>query len=175
MSEIIGVKLHTEVIIPAIGVCPAGTLLSRDQCADSWLWLLDGRNNVAIPCTAEDMERHVQVAEAMAAAKAEAPLESSEVVAPESDSEVIEGESATEVVEPSGDTPVTEDASGEPGSEVPENEMVAKLTEILTEGKKRMDVLMTATGFGEDVLTAVLTEANGFSKNQQGWWGIAKV
>ena len=55
-----------------------------------------------------------------------------------------------------------------------EVDVVAKLKESIGDKKYRIDDIVERTGLTEDVVVSALTEANGFQKNQQGWWKVVK-
>ena len=45
---------------------------------------------------------------------------------------------------------------------------------VLSAGKGRLADVVEKSGLTEEVVSALLTEANGFYKNQQGWYGTVK-
>lgn len=54
-------------------------------------------------------------------------------------------------------------------------DVLEKVKTLLADKKSRLDDIVEHTGLTEEAVSAVLTEENGFHKNQQGWWGIIKT
>ena len=149
----IAIRLLEDVIIPACGVKKIGDIVTASDCGDSWEWMLArSRHKVVSP---DD------VSEEVPEVSYETPADASDDVQPDPGAE-----SESEV---SDETPAD-------AVEVPETETdaVAKIKEVLGEKKSRVDDICEDTGLAEDVVVAALTEANGFQKNQQGWWKVVK-
>lgn len=171
----IAIQLLEDVIIPACGIKKAGDIVTASDCGDSWEWMLQrSRHKVVVP------------AEVPADAPEDAADEVSEV-ADEVTTDVsddVEADAGTESdseVETPADAPVEVPADVPvDGAEVPETEIatetdvVAKLKESIGDKKYRIDDIVERTGLTEDVVVAAMTEANGFQKNQQGWWKVVK-
>ncbi len=49
-------------------------------------------------------------------------------------------------------------------------EMIETVKSIIGDGKAQMKTIVQKSGISEDVIAPLLTEANGFTKNQQGWF-----
>jgi hypothetical protein len=49
-------------------------------------------------------------------------------------------------------------------------EVVSIVRNVLTEGKLQLKTILSQTGLTEEAVIPVLTEANGFKRNQQGWY-----
>lgn len=147
----ISIRLLEDVIIPACGVKKAGDIVTASDCGDSWEWMLQrSRHEVVNPDELPD-----DVPEVADEVTTDVSDDVETDTDPESDSEV--------------ETPA--DAADVPGTET---DAVAKIKEVLGEKKSRIDDICEDTGLSEDVVVAALTEANGFQKNQQGWWKIIK-
>ena len=145
----IAIRLLEDVIIPACGVKKIGDIVTASDCGDSWEWMLQrSRHEVVNPDDVPD----------------DVPEVADEVTADVSDDVETAAVPDSEVETPadSADVPATE------------TDAVAKIKEVLGEKKSRIDDICEDTGLSEDVVVAALTEANGFQKNQQGWWKIVK-
>lgn len=171
----IAIQLLEDVIIPACGIKKAGDIVTASDCGDSWEWMLQrSRHKVVAP--ADD--------------PADAPEDAADEVSEVADevttdvSDDVEADAGTESdseVETPADAPVEVPADVPvDGAEVPETEIatetdvVAKLKESIGDKKYRIDDIVERTGLTEDVVVAAMTEANGFQKNQQGWWKVVK-
>lgn len=161
----IAIRLLEDVIIPACGIKKAGDIVTASDCGDSWEWMLQrSRHKVVVPADAPDD------------APDDAADEVSEV-ADEVTTDVSDDVEADAGVESEVETPAEgpADAPEVPETEVAgETDAVAKIKEVLGEKKSRIDDIVEDTGLTEDVVVAALTEANGFQKNQQGWWKVVK-
>ena len=179
----IAIQLLEDVIIPACGIKKAGDIVTASDCGDSWEWMLQrSRHKVVVP------------ADDPADVPADAPEDATDEVSEVADevttdvSDDVEADAGTEsesevetpVVVPADDpTDVPTDVPAD-GAEVPETEVatetdvVAKLKESIGDKKYRIDDIVERTGLTEEVVVAALTEANGFQKNQQGWWKVVK-
>ena len=150
----IAIRLLEDVIIPACGVKKAGDIVTASDCGDSWEWMLARSRHKVV--SLDDVEPDVP---------ADVTEVADEVTTDVSDD--VESDSAADSeVETPADTDVP--------AEVPATDVVAKIKEVLGEKKSRIDDICEDTGLSEDVVVAALTEANGFQKNQQGWWKIVK-
>lgn len=159
MSKIVAIKLINNCIIAAIGECSAGEVFLKEDCGDSWDWLLEPHNRVAVGLNEDQYVEELEKAEADEELKAE----EAGLVDTEQDEAVTEETSVA-----------SESESGQEQASDVGTDLVDGLTTILREGKKHIKSLVEATGSTEEELIAVLTEANGFHKNQQGWWGCVK-
>lgn len=171
----IAIQLLEDVIIPACGIKKAGDIVTASDCGDSWEWMLQrSRHKVVVPADApaDATDEVSEVAD-------EVTTDVSDDVETDAGTE-SESEVETPVVVPAdvpADAPVDVPADG---TEVPETEVatetdvVAKLKESIGDKKYRIDDIVERTGLTEDVVVAALTEANGFQKNQQGWWKVVK-
>ena len=166
----IAIRLLEGVIIPACGVKNAGDIVTASDCGDSWEWMLQrSRHKVVVP------------ADAPADAPEDATDEVSEV-ADEVTTDVSDDVEADAGVESESEveTPVVVPAvvPADDPADAPEVttevDVVAKLKESIGDKKYRIDDIVERTGLTEDVVVAALTEANGFQKNQQGWWKVVK-
>lgn len=167
----IAIQLLEDVIIPACGIKKAGDIVTASDCGDSWEWMLQrSRHKVVVPADApaDATDEVSEVAD-------EVTTDVSDDVETDAGTE-SESEVETPVVVPA-DVPTDVSADG---AEVPETEVatetdvVAKLKESIGDKKYRIDDIVERTGLTEDVVVAALTEANGFQKNQQGWWKVVK-
>lgn len=155
----IAIRLLEDVIIPACGIKKAGDIVTASDCGDSWEWMLQrSRHKVVslddVPADATDEVSEV-ADEATADVSDDVETDTDTDAESDSESEVDAAESSeTEVA---GDT-----------------DAVAKIKEVLGEKKSRIDDICEDTGLTEEVVVAALTEANGFQKNQQGWWKVVK-
>ena len=165
MVTIEQIRLLEPMIIPACGRRNAGDVVTPEDCGDSWEWILNnGRFEVvadAAPVEPDAVPETEPIADV--------------VVEPEVD--------ATEVV-PSGETEVVTDVVVEPETVVTDTEpavvsdadaqALEAIKAVLSAGKGRLADVVEKSGLTEEVVSALLTEANGFYKNQQGWYGTVK-
>jgi len=159
----IAIRLLEDVIIPACGIKKAGDIVTASDCGDSWEWMLQrSRHKVVVPADAPD-----DAADEVSEVADEVTTDVSDGV--EADTSA---ESESEVETPAdAPTDVPEASETEVAGET---DAVAKIKEVLGEKKSRIDDIVEDTGLTEDVVVAALTEANGFQKNQQGWWKVVK-
>ena len=80
---------------------------------------------------------------------------------------VNDADESSSVSENDGESESTEGESSLPGEGI-----ILAVKQHLSEGKLQLKTLVQQTGISEDVLVPLLTEENGFSKNQQGWFSL---
>lgn len=173
------IRLLEPMIIPACGAKKAGTIVTPEECGESWEWILNhGRFEVVstdVPVAEPEVDAPPEL-EVVVDAVVEPEVDATEVVQPVEPEAVVE---PTEVVEP----PVVEPQVVEPETVVAETEPVVTSEEsqaleaikaVLSVGKGRLADVVEKSGLTEEVVSALLTEANGFYKNQQGWYGTVK-
>jgi hypothetical protein len=182
----VGIRLHQDVCIPSCGVKKARQIVSKADCGDSWQWLLE--NGYGRELT------EAEYAEAIASPPPE--MADEDVDGDDDDQEdedvdddELEGDPESsadaETEKPGAEQSVSPsegevDQLPENGSETPVSESLSEdqksvlqaVKEHLSGGKARLETILLQTGLTEDVVTPVLTEANGFRRNQQGWWGL---
>lgn len=158
MSEAKAIKLHEDITIPSCGLKRAGQVVTREEAGCSFQWLFDNQFgeewDPAVPVPHADPEQ-ADVAVVDDAVSAETDGETDE--SSDSDDE----SSATDTVT---ESPVAE-------SEV-DVEVVTIVKAALAEGKLQLKTILAQTGLTEEAVVPMLTEANGFKKNQQGWFSI---
>ena len=170
----VGIRLNQDVCIPGTGTCKSRQVVSKADCGDSWQWLIDNRYGQVL-----------SEAEYAAAIASPVSVQAEEVEAEDEDDEDDEESEGDDVnasepeqpAEPTG--PETADGSNsvepektaEPLSE-DQQSVLKTVKEHLATGKSRLETILMQTGLTEDVVTPVLTEANGLRRNQQGWWGL---
>lgn len=170
------IRLLEPMIISACGARKAGDVVTPKDCGDSWEWILNHGRFEAVATDVPVVEHEVV-----------APLEPEVVPEPEVvATEVVQQVEPETVVEP---TEVVEPPVVEP--QVVEQETVVTKTEpavvadanlqaleaikaVLSAGKGRLADVVEKSGLTEEVVSSLLTEANGFYKNQQGWYGTVK-
>lgn len=151
----IAIRLLEDVIIPACGIKKAGDIVTASDCGDSWQWMLERSRHKVVSLDDVPADAADEVSEVADEATTDVSDDVETDTDAESESEVDAAESSkTEVA---GDT-----------------DAVAKIKEVLGEKKSRIDDICEDTGLTEEVVVAALTEANGFQKNQQGWWKVVK-
>ncbi len=162
----IAIRLLEDVIIPACGIKKAGDIVTASDCGDSWEWMLARSRHEVV--SLDDVPTDV-------------PADAAEVPADEPDEVAEVADEVTTDVSDDGETDPGAESESEvetpaDAAEVPgtETDAVAKIKEVLGEKKSRIDDICEDTGLTEDVVVAALTEANGFQKNQQGWWKVVK-
>lgn len=167
MSEKTSIKLDQDVIIPSCGLKTAGTVISKQEAGDSYEWLL--KNNIG---HLVGQKTKVQVAQPVVESdeptsdpeeldENDADDDEADADAETSDSdEDVESETTDDGEVVNEQTPVTsEDAA-----------VIVAVKELLTQGKMHLKTIVQQSGFTEEVVSPLLTEANGFRKNQQGWF-----
>lgn len=164
------IRLLEPMIIAACGAKKVGDVLTPEDCGESWEWILDnGRFEV--------VTMDVPVVEPEVVAPPEPEVIADEVVEPEvvqpaEPEPVVE---PTEVVEPQVVEPETVVAETEPAVVASEeSQALEAIKAVLSVGKGRLADVVEKSGLTEEVVSALLTEANGFYKNQQGWYGTVK-
>ena len=151
----IAIRLLEDVIIPACGIKKAGDIVTASDCGDSWQWMLERSRHKVVSLDDVPADATDEVSQVADEATTDVSDDVETDTDAESESEVDAAESSkTEVA---GDT-----------------DAVAKIKEVLGEKKSRIDDICEDTGLTEEVVVAALTEANGFQKNQQGWWKVVK-
>jgi hypothetical protein len=93
------------------------------------------------------------------------------------DSIVADADANEAAVSDVAETSTTAETDGESEStdgesSEPDEGIIMAVKQHLTEGKLQLKTLVQQTGISEDVLVPLLTEENGFSKNQQGWFSL---
>lgn len=171
MADGQSIKLLEPVIIASCGARNSGDIVTSEDCGESWEWIL---NNINYEVVAEPVA--VEVIQPMEPAEPEAPVETlpADVVdsVEQAPAEVVADVPPEPVVVPD----VVPDAAET--TEVVINDGDAATVEavksVLASGKSRLKDLLEKTGLTEEVVSPVLTEANGFYVNQQGWYGLVK-
>ena len=143
---------------PACGIKKAGDIVTASDCGDSWEWMLTRSRHKVV--SLDDVEADAPEATGEVAVEVTGEV-TDEVATDVSDDVETETDSEPEVETPAD-------------TEVPATDVVAKIKEVLGEKKSRIDDICEDTGLTEEVVVAALTEANGFQKNQQGWWKVVK-
>lgn len=178
---ITGVRLRGDTIFSSCGLRKGGEIVTIAEAGDSWQWIIDSRAGEFI----DDADIAADT-ESIPSVISESPEVADEVTTDVSDDVETETETETETGAESNsesefETPVVvpadvpADGTEVPETEVPtETDVVAKLKESIGDKKYRIDDIVERTGLTEDVVVAALTEANGFQKNQQGWWKVVK-
>lgn len=157
MAYVQSIKLLEPVIIASCGSKNAGDVVTADDCGESWEWVLDHINYEVVT-------------------EPVAPVD----VPPAADGDNGE-ESPVDVIiavqpEPIAVPDVVPDTIESPVAVLTEDETatVEAVKSVLASGKSRLKDLLEKTGLTEEVVSLVLTEANGFYVNQQGWYGLVK-
>lgn len=152
MSEAKAILLHEDIIIPSCGMKYAGQVVTREEAGCSFQWLFD--NEFGEECDPDTPAR---------------------VIEPEPEDVAI-GDSAIPE-ETDGSTDESSDSDAESSATVTTEsdvdvEVVGIVRTVLTEGKLQLKTILSQTGLTEEAVIPVLTEANGFKRNQQGWYSI---
>jgi len=149
MSEKTAIKLDEEVIIPSCGYKAAGTVVTKAEAGDSYEWLLKNEKGHLVSDQVQSSATKVTVGP--------------EVVEDDDADQDVDGESTVsdegEVV--NEQTPVVSEDDAA---------VIGTVKELLAQGKMHLKTIVQQTGFTEEVVSPLLTEANGFRKNQQGWF-----
>ena len=75
--------------------------------------------------------------------------------------------------EPSGESESEDDEESETDSTVSDDaSVISAVRTLLSDGKMQLKTIGQKTGISEEVIAPLLTEANGFTKNQQGWFSL---
>jgi len=167
------IRLLEPMIIPACGRRNAGDVVTPEDCGESWEWILNhGRFEVVATDVPVVEPAVVPEPEVVVDAVVEPEADATEVVQP------VEPETVAETTEVADTTVV------EPETVVTETEPVVvsdadsqaleAIKAVLSVGKGRLADVVEKSGLTEEVVSALLTEANGFYKNQQGWYGTVK-
>ena len=165
------IRLLEPMIISACGARKAGDVVTPKDCGDSWEWILNHGRFEAVATDVPVVEHEV-VAPLEPEVVPESAVVATEVVQPVEPEAVVE---PTEVVEPQvvePETVVTETEPAVVASE--ESQALEAIKAVLAVGKGRLADVVEKSGLTEEVVSALLTEANGFYKNQQGWYGTVK-
>lgn len=155
MSEAKAIKLHEDVIIPSCGLKHAGQVVTKEEAGCSFQWLFDNQfgeewdPSVAVP-HAEPEQTDIAIGD--------------DTVSEETDEEADESSDSDD--EASATDTVTESPAASEG----DAEVIGIVRNALTEGKLQLKTILSQTGLTEEAVIPVLTEANGFKKNQQGWY-----
>jgi len=155
MSEAKAIKLHEDITIPSCGLKRAGQVVTREEAGCSFQWLFDNQFgeewDPAVPVPhAESEQADVAVGD--------------DTVSEETDGETDESSDSDD--EASATDTVTESPVVSEG----DAEVIGIVRTALTEGKLQLKTILSQTGLTEEAVIPVLTEANGFKKNQQGWY-----
>jgi len=166
MSEKTSIKLDQDVIIPSCGFKTAGSVVTKEDAGDSYEWLLKNKIGHMV-----GEKRVVPVAAVLHAPEDASPepdeseegddKQDADVASETLDPEVdVESETNDEEEVVNEQTPVTsEDAA-----------VIVAVKELLAQGKMHLKTIVQQSGLTEEVVAPLLTEANGFRKNQQGWF-----
>ena len=154
-SEAKAILLHEDIIIPSCGTKRAGEVVTREEAGCSFQWLFENQYGEAID---PDLPRSNPEPEQVNVATGETTI-AEETDAESDESSDSEGEASGEKVAE------TESVAPEVDAEV-----VSIVRNVLTEGKLQLKTILSQTGLTEEAVTPVLTEANGFKRNQQGWY-----
>jgi len=160
----VSIKLLQEVIIAACGVKKRGDVVTAEDCGESWDWVLQ---HVAHEVVDGDQEPE-EVVDTPVDTPADTPVDESDETS--SDEDAVETDETAEVVDGDQEPEEVVDTPSEEAVDVLE-----KVKTLLADKKSRLDDIVEHTGLTEESVSAVLTEENGFHKNQQGWWGIIKT
>jgi hypothetical protein len=165
MSEKTSIKLDQDVIIPSCGLKTAGTVISKQEAGDSYEWLL--KNNMG---HLVGQKTKVQVAQPVV--ESETTSDTEELDADDADDE--EEAAADSKASDSDDESETTDDGEVVNEQTPvtseDAAVIVAVKELLTQGKMHLKTIVQQSGFTEEVVAPLLTEANGFRKNQQGWF-----
>jgi hypothetical protein len=79
--------------------------------------------------------------------------------------------------EPPAQTGEESDPTGDEDSELDsivsdDASVISAIKMLLSEGKMQLKTIGQQAGIAEEVIAPLLTEANGFTKNQQGWFSL---
>jgi len=142
-EERTAIRLSEDIIIPSCGYKTAGSVVTKEEAGASYEWLLKNDKGDLVG----DQE----------AAKAVVPavIHEDPVVSEEDKTEGDDGEVAKEQT-----LVVSEDDAA----------VIKTVKELLVQGKMHLKTIVQQTGFTEESVSPLLTEANGFRKNQQGWF-----
>ncbi len=174
MADVQSIKLLEPVIIASCGAKNSGDVVTFEDCGESWNWIIDHVNHevvaepdaVEVTPPAEPSEQETQpttVVDAVVEPEVVQPVEPEAVVEP------------TEVVEPPFVEPQVVEPETEPAVVLgEESQALEAIKAVLAIGKGRLADVVEKSGLTEEVVSALLTEANGFYKNQQGWYGTVK-
>lgn len=171
------IRLLEPMIIPACGERKVGDVVTPEDCGESWEWILNHGRFEYVTADVPGAEPEV-VAPPEPEVVVDPVVDPEPVVEPEADAtEVVqqtEPEAVvemTEVVDPT-ETVVTETEPAVVADE--ESQALEAIKAVLSVGKGRLADVVEKSGLTEEVVSALLTEANGFYKNQQGWYGTVK-
>jgi hypothetical protein len=161
MAEKTSIKMDQDIIIPSCGFRAAGTVVTKEEAGDSYEWLLKNEKGQLV-------SDNVSVV----------PADPAILTAPKGKTAVQVDPAGTDATETD-----TEDegelAEGDEGSVTSEETpvvseddaaVIGTVKELLAQGKMHLKTIVQQTGFTEDVVSPLLTEVNGFRKNQQGWF-----
>lgn len=165
----VGIRLNQDVCIPGTGTRKSRQVVSKADCGDSWQWLIDNRYGQVL-----------NEAEYAAAIASTAPVQAEEVEdedEQDDDDDESDASESEQSTEPASPAPAVEQSPAEPekvAEPLSEDQQAVLQTvkDFLATGKARLETILMQTGLTEEVVTPVLTEANGLRRNQQGWWGL---
>lgn len=171
MEAVEQIRLLEPMIIPACGAKKAGDIVTPEDCGESWEWILSNGRFEIVANAVPNVEPVVEPDPVVTPVEPETVIEP--VVEPVVEPEVVEPPESvetTEVVEPETVVQETEPAvvAGE------DAQALDAIKAVLSAGKGRLADIVEKSGLTEEVVSALLTEANGFYKNQQGWYGTVK-
>lgn len=162
MSEKTSIKLDQDVIIPSCGFKTAGSVITKEDAGDSYEWLLknekgqlvsDNVSVVVVPSGAQILT----APKGKTAVQVDPAGTDATETDTEDEGEPAEGDDGSVTSE---EIPVTsEDAA-----------VIVAVKELLTQGKMHLKTIVQQSGLTEEIVAPLLTEANGFRKNQQGWF-----
>ncbi len=154
-SEAKAILLHEDIIIPSCGFKRAGDVVTREEAGCSFQWLFDNQYGEACD---PDIPRSAPQPEQVDVAIGDTAIseETEKVTDDPSDSE--------------GDASAEKSVDQESAAPEVDAEVVSILRNVLTEGKLQLKTILSQTGLTEEAVIPMLTEANGFKRNQQGWY-----
>lgn len=171
MEAVEQIRLLEPMIIPACGAKKAGDIVTPEDCGESWEWILSHGRFEVVADVVPSVEPLVEPDSVVPPVEPDHVIEP--VVEPVVEPEVVEPQDAvetTEVVQP--ETVVQETEPAAVSSE--DAQALEAIKAVLSAGKGRLADVVEKSGLTEEVVSALLTEANGFYKNQQGWYGTVK-
>jgi beta-phosphoglucomutase-like phosphatase (HAD superfamily) len=174
MAEKTSIRLDQDIIIPSCGFRTAGTVVTKEEAGDSYEWLL--RNEIG---HLVGQKTTAPIAAVVANEEVDVP-EVDTIVQAIVESEITEGDQEAEVtsettVEPEGEIETETDDKEEVVNEQKpvaseDAKVIVAVKELLAQGKMHLKTIVQQSGLTEEVVAPLLTEANGFRKNQQGWF-----
>lgn len=171
MTVVEQIRLLEPMIIPSCGAKDSGDIVTPEDCGESWEWIINNARFEVVETDVPVVEQEVSEPES---------VDPDPVVEPEVDAteepEAVVDEVVETPVEEVAVTEVTEETVVPTETVVTDEEAQAleAIKAVLSGGKGRLADIVEKSGLTEEVVSALLTEANGFFKNQQGWYGTAK-